>query len=82
MKSFELKITLDDIYNKSNDELWVETWLQQNNIYRPLPNLKKINIPINAMGIHEARSELIKCVSLMEKLNKVITNKHTVLIQV
>ncbi|XP_066151645.1 programmed cell death protein 7 [Euwallacea fornicatus] len=62
---------LDNIYNKSNDELWIETWLQQNNIYRPLPNLKKINVPPNAMTIHEAKTQLNKCVSLMGSLNKI-----------
>lgn len=31
---------LQSLYNKSNDELWVESWLQQNCIYRPIPKVK------------------------------------------
>ncbi|XP_050295533.1 programmed cell death protein 7-like [Anthonomus grandis grandis] len=61
---------LDNLYNKSNDELWIESWLQQNNIYRPLPNLKKINVPPNAIKISQAKIYLTKCTGLLEKLNK------------
>lgn len=37
---------LQSLYNQSNDELWVESWLQQNCIYRPIPKVrvKKGNI--------------------------------------
>lgn len=62
---------LENIYNKSNDELWIESWLVQNNIYQPIPRLKKINVPQNAMNIHQAKTYLIDCLALLEKLNKI-----------
>lgn len=31
---------LQSLYNQSNDELWVETWLQQHCIYRPIPKVR------------------------------------------
>lgn len=31
---------LQTLYSQSNDEIWIETWLQQNCIYRPLPKVK------------------------------------------
>lgn len=61
---------LETIYNKSNDELWVESWLQQNNIYQPIPKLKKINVPPNAMTIHQAKLYIKDCLSLLQKLSK------------
>lgn len=30
---------LQSLYNQSNDELWIESWLQQNCIYRPIPKV-------------------------------------------
>ncbi|KAF7284594.1 programmed cell death protein 7 [Rhynchophorus ferrugineus] len=62
---------LENIYNKSNDELWIESWLQQNNIYQALPRLKKINVPHNAMTLHQAKTYLIDCLSLLEKLSRI-----------
>lgn len=31
---------LQTLYSQSNDEIWIETWLQQNFIYRSLPKVK------------------------------------------
>lgn len=31
---------LQSFYNQSNDELWIESWLQQNCIYRPIPKVR------------------------------------------
>lgn len=37
---------LQSLYNQSNDELWIDSWLQQNSIYRPIPKfrIKKGNL--------------------------------------
>lgn len=70
-QNFDKSNVLENIYNKSNDELWIESWLVQNNIYQPIPRLRKINVPMNAMTIHQAKTNLIDCLSLLEKLNKI-----------
>lgn len=31
---------LQSLYNQSNDELWIESWLQQNCIYRAIPKVR------------------------------------------
>ncbi|XP_028139067.1 programmed cell death protein 7 [Diabrotica virgifera virgifera] len=60
---------LQSLYNQSNDELWIESWLQQNNVYHPIPKIK-INKASNVIGIHEAQNSLKECLKLLEKLNK------------
>ncbi|XP_060522000.1 programmed cell death protein 7-like [Cylas formicarius] len=62
---------LENIYNKSSDDLWIESWLQQNNIYTAIPKLKRINVPLNAISIHNAKTSLRDCLLLLEKLSKV-----------
>lgn len=31
---------LQNIYSQSNDELWIDSWLQQNNVYHPIPKIR------------------------------------------
>lgn len=31
---------LQSLYSQSNDELWIDSWLQQNCIYRPIPRVR------------------------------------------
>lgn len=33
---------LQTLYSQSNDELWIDSWLQQNCIYRPIPKVRVI----------------------------------------
>ncbi|CAG9767386.1 unnamed protein product [Ceutorhynchus assimilis] len=69
-QNLEKTNVLDNIYNKSNDELWIETWLQQNNIHRPLPKLRKVYVPQDAMTIRQAKLLLNKCLMMLQKLKK------------
>lgn len=58
----------ETLYSQSNDELWVDSWLQQNCIYRPIPKVKfnKGNI----LRINDAQKSLKECLSLLDKLTE------------
>lgn len=58
----------ETLYSQSNDELWIDSWLQQNCIYRPIPKVKfnKGNI----LRINDAQKSLKECLSLLDKLTE------------
>ncbi|XP_056632960.1 programmed cell death protein 7-like [Diorhabda sublineata] len=60
---------LQNIYSQSNDEIWIDSWLQQNNIYHPIPKIK-VNKAANVITIHEAQNSLKDCLKLLEKLSQ------------
>nr|XP_023017291.1 programmed cell death protein 7-like [Leptinotarsa decemlineata] len=66
---------LQTLYSQSNDELWIDSWLQQNNIYHPIPKIK-INKAANVISISDAQSSLKECLMLMEKLTKTHKDLH------
>ncbi|KAJ8952874.1 hypothetical protein NQ318_006490 [Aromia moschata] len=57
---------LQTLYSQSNDELWIESWLQQNCVYRSIPKVK-VN-KNNTLSISEAQQLLRECLILQESL--------------
>ncbi|KAG5889362.1 hypothetical protein JTB14_009155 [Gonioctena quinquepunctata] len=66
---------LQTLYSQSNDELWIESWLQQNNIYHPIPKIK-FNKAASVISISDAQTSLKECLILMEKLTKTQQELH------
>ncbi|XP_018565312.1 programmed cell death protein 7-like [Anoplophora glabripennis] len=56
----------ETLYSQSNDELWIDSWLQQNCVYRPIPKVK-INKG-NNLSINDAQKSLKECLGLLDKL--------------
>ncbi|CAG9817129.1 unnamed protein product [Phaedon cochleariae] len=60
---------LQTLYSQTNDELWIESWLQQNAIYHSIPKIK-INKGANVIPINDAQTSLKECLILLDKLTK------------
>nr|CAI5863678.1 unnamed protein product [Callosobruchus analis] len=60
---------LQTLYSQSNDEIWIESWLQQNSVYKPIPKVK-ITKGDN-ITIREAQNSLKESLILLDKLSKV-----------
>ncbi|CAG9858037.1 unnamed protein product [Phyllotreta striolata] len=61
---------LQSIYNQTNDEIWIDSWLQQNNVYHPIPKIKVNKAGGSIVPINEAQSSLKECLMLLDKLTK------------
>ncbi|KAJ8917983.1 hypothetical protein NQ315_011436 [Exocentrus adspersus] len=59
----------ESLYSQSNDELWIDSWLQQNSVYKQIPKVK-FNKGTSRLCIRDAQKSLRQCLILLEKLTK------------
>ncbi|KAJ8981768.1 hypothetical protein NQ317_002362 [Molorchus minor] len=60
---------LQTLYSQSNDEIWIESWLQQNSVYKAIPKVKISKG--STIGISEAQSSLRQCLLLLDSLTNI-----------
>lgn len=58
---------LQSLYNQSNDELWIESWLQQNCIYRAISKVR-IKIGTCNISLSETQNSLKECLIILFRI--------------
>ncbi|CAH0551791.1 unnamed protein product [Brassicogethes aeneus] len=66
---------LQTIYGSTNDELWIDSWLHQNNLTRAV--LQKPQNKTAQVSLHQAKETLQHTLALLEKLEKFEGNLHS-----